>query len=710
MKRRFLVLLALVFTASSLFSQTILWSGEEAISWNTGTYVTLDASKFTTAEVADHIVFSLEVTGAASTWPQVALNNGSTWSSLPGAGNSLLQAGQTSVTYSITTDMLSDVLGGGIIVTGSGYTLKKVTLEKGPGSAGLENAVWIGPVVIPDSWGAINLPASSFKKAKVGNILRLRYTNTGTSAMHTLVDKDWKEIPGYGFYSMTGIYYDYTIDQTLLTVLQGGGCIINGCSYTMTSVDVIDPSEKTTLTCSVPVNNGWVFTDTKPEVLINISNPYAENKSVNAEIRVFTDKGAALTTVKKSVEVAANGSTQAHLSFDAEPGFYKIIPLVDGEAVYTSGTLDGKQISSFFIGVKPEEVVSATDSQADFMEFWQQTKAELAKVSPDYILTEIPEKCTAKRNVYLLEYKSLPDANGNAAIARAYYAEPTDGKKHPVLIHFQGYDGGTGTPWCMGGNDNDYCELIVSTRGQVINNRSPYTNPYGDWFAYGFDSKEHWYYRGAFMDCVRAVDFVCSRDAADVGNIFAEGGSQGGALTIAAAALSDHPFRAIAPAIPFLGDYPDYFQIVSWPANVAIQQRNKLGMSDEAMYRMLSYFDTKNLAPLISCPVIESVGLQDNVCPPHTNLAPYNNFSSTEKQIFYNPLLGHSTSGTWWSTMMEFFRSHTVTSDVSSPSLSGSEINSDAMPIYTVSGQRVTRNMLRHGGVYIHGGHKYVVK
>ena len=71
------------------------------------------------------------------------------------------------------------------------------------------------------------------------------------------------------------------------------------------------------------------------------------------------------------------------------------------------------------------------------------------------------------------------------------------------------------------------------------------------------------------MDCVQAVHFMATRSTSDMDNLFAEGSSQGGALSYAAAALSDIPFTAIAPNVAFLGDFPDYFRIVGWPGDVA---------------------------------------------------------------------------------------------------------------------------------------------
>ena len=179
-------------------------------------------------------------------------------------------------------------------------------------------------------------------------------------------------------------------------------------------------------------------------------------------------------------------------------------------------------------------------------------------------------------------------------------------------------------------------------------------NTYGDWFAFQFGDRDGYYYRGAFMDCVQAVRFMATRQTSDMDNVFAEGSSQGGAFSYAAAALSPYPLRAVAPCVAFLGDFPDYFSIVDWPANVA--RKNQGSMTDAEMYTFLSYFDTKNLATRITCSVIACSGLQDGTCPPHTNTAPYNNLTVEDKQMFYYPQLSHQIPGDWNSKYMKFFK------------------------------------------------------
>jgi cephalosporin-C deacetylase len=137
-------------------------------------------------------------------------------------------------------------------------------------------------------------------------------------------------------------------------------------------------------------------------------------------------------------------------------------------------------------------------------------------------------------------------------------------------------------------------------------------------------------------------------------NLFAEGSSQGGAFSYAAAALSDYPFTAIAPCVAFLGDFPDYFDIVSWPGSTA--RENQGSMTDEEMYAFLSYFDTKNLATRINAAVMACSGLQDGTCPPHTNLAPFNNLPTQDKVMYYYPEMKHEIPSDWSGKYYKFFK------------------------------------------------------
>jgi cephalosporin-C deacetylase len=417
------------------------------------------------------------------------------------------------------------------------------------------------------------------------------------------------------------------------------------------------PAELQPLTQSVAVTNNWIF-DSKPTIVVHIENPNAVAVEAAITTMITTDQRKSVVTLENKATIAANSSQDVTITTpDAlAPGYYRANCIVNN-----------KSARAFNFGINPTAIVSEPDMQPDFDEYWAAAKEQLAAIDMNPQLTELTKKSTDKRKIYLVELQSVPDSpDGDPVIVRGYYAEPQDGQKHPVIMHFYGYDSQKATSWppCPGGNDSEYAEFFFSIRGQMLNNRAAanrypdgkedFKNIYGDWFAYNFGVKDGYYYRGAFMDCVQAVRFMATRETSDMTQLFAEGSSQGGALSYAVAALSDYPFTAIAPCVAFLGDFPDYLNIVTWPAETA--KANKGSMTNEEMYAFLSYFDTKNLATRISASVIACSGLQDVTCPPHTNIAPFNNLLTEDKVFYYYPEMGHEIPADWNKKIMNFFK------------------------------------------------------
>lgn len=675
MKKLSLIFALIAICSLTWATETILYSEEFtcADDWSSG-YALIEKAALSGAVAGDEINVYVTAISTGIEWPQVYLqyvDAAWNWVDFTDTHNYAL-AGQTAphtATIALTQAMLDNVAAGNyLVVKGAGYTANKITLTHTPSEAGTTQSIWSGSVVMPSNWGAWQtIEASKFANAEVGQLLRCRFAALGSNAQLQLKETtQWTELVDAPLALISGRYYDYTITTDMLAELKARGVIVSGCNYTLVEVLLINPADLRTLTLSVPVTENWTFA-ARPTLTIHVENPYDEAVTANAEVEIATDKMAAVTTLTKSVEVAAKAAQDIVLTTDADlaAGFYKATCIVNDDLA-----------RAFVFAINPPAVVSAPDAQPDFADFWAAAKTQLEAIDMNAQLTEITAKSTAARKVYLVELNSIPDGlSGEPVVVRGYYCEPQDGKKHPVIMHYLGYDSGYRPggqdvkPYCPSGDaEPDYAEFYLSTRGQSINNRAAdereadgkgdFVNTYGDWFAFNFGDKDSYYYRGAFMDCVQAIRFMATRATSDMNNLFAEGQSQGGAFTYAAAALSDHPFRAIAPGIAFLGDFPDYFDIVNWPAYVAREQQAGLGLTDEQMFAFLSYFDTKNLAPSISAATLACLGLQDNVCPPHTNIAPYNNLTVTDKQLIINPELMHQVSGTWYTDMMAFFADH----------------------------------------------------
>lgn len=391
------------------------------------------------------------------------------------------------------------------------------------------------------------------------------------------------------------------------------------------------------LSHEVKLTSGWVFYSPEtPRIDIQVKNTDDIKRSENLQLTVSTDKRTPVYSFAQQIIIHPNDSAMISFSFGLPtPGFYRC-----------SLSSDSTIIRNFNIGYEPEAIVSLPDNKPDLDEFWEKAKKELATVAPDYKLTLLPGKPGDKRKIYKVTMRSLE----NAEIS-GYYCVPEKKGKYPVIVSYMGYGS---KPWLPNSADNPaMAEFILSTRGQGLNQPG---NIYGDWITFELGNKDKYYYRGAFMDLIRAIDFVSSRPETDTLNIFAEGGSQGGAFTLAACAL-DRRITAAAPTIPFLSDYPDYFSIVNWPAEPVQKKQAELKLTDKQLYETLSYFDIKNLAHKITCPVIMAVGLQDEVCPPHTNFAGYNRIHS-EKEFYIFPENGHNVPDQWWQIRYVFFEKH----------------------------------------------------
>lgn len=401
----------------------------------------------------------------------------------------------------------------------------------------------------------------------------------------------------------------------------------------------------------------WVwYGEENPTFDLAFGNTAGRAENADVTIKVTTDTKLPVSEHNVSVSVPGGFGKCDATSFDAktlgitEPGFYHIIIEKDGQNITDNKTeVYGNQlvIDYFTIGYEPEKIVSAPDAQPDFQEFWDKARAELAAVPMRPVVTERKDQVGEKK-AYIAQVRGL-----EGDLVQIDYTVPTKPGKYPVHIINMGY---SSKPWDLDLTDNGWIDVIVSSRGQ---GRNDATNRFGDWVRFGLQNPETYYYRGAYLDCTRAIDYLFTLPEVDQQNIFLEGGSQGGAYSMAAAAL-DHRVTAIACYITFMSDFPDYFKIVEWPYSAIHEKQMELGMSDEDLYRNLSYFDIKNLAQWIECPVYLGMGLQDVTCPPHTNISGYNLVNAPKEYHIYRNYGHHVDYDHWNPAIMAWYDKYMV--------------------------------------------------
>lgn len=363
---------------------------------------------------------------------------------------------------------------------------------------------------------------------------------------------------------------------------------------------------------SVP-DLGWLFTDKGPYVLNTKVNaaPGPASIALIKDLSLMADKQD--TVLFLQADIAPDSTLQVSLG-QLEPGFYQ---------------LRLRDSVRWNIGIRPDAVVSAPDAPEDFDQFWKETLDQLDQIPIQASFKEVPEYSNDQRTCYEVKYPSF-----GGGTAGGILSIPTAPGKYPVYIQYMGY--GAPVFYFDPSANPDRIDFLVSVRDQGI-----FKGDQSRWIDRGIDSRENFYYRGAFCDVKRAVDFAASLEKANPRRMVAFGESQGGAFTFLAAAL-DHRLLAIAPAVPFLGDYADYARIVSWPVHEVFEEADSQGIPREQILDMLRYFDIKNFAPKITCSVYMSFGLQDPTCPPHTNFSIYNNLSSEDKRFLCVPTCGHA--------------------------------------------------------------------
>jgi cephalosporin-C deacetylase-like acetyl esterase len=358
-------------------------------------------------------------------------------------------------------------------------------------------------------------------------------------------------------------------------------------------------------------------------ISVSIHNEMSQPLAGRVQWLIETDEGEPLNA--ESIEVTLPPSDKQHLECafsPAKPGFYRAKCTFQRQEAAEGVT------ESRILGYRPEEVQTALTREDDFDQFWKQTLDELASVEPQYELTLKPERATASHDVFEVSMRSLDGVR-----VGGWYERPKAVGPHPALLRLPGY---TEALWPTGTSD-PLAVFSLNIRGHGNSQKDINGKPANFWIR-GLDDKHGYFYQGAYADCVRAVDFLASREEIDVSRIAVTGGSQGGGLSLVTAAL-DERIRLCAPDIPFLCDWVRYFKTSSWPEMDAWIEAQP-HRSWEKTLRTMSYFDALNFTDRIRCPVFLGLGLQDDVCPPVTIFAVYNRLTAAKEYRIY-PKAGH---------------------------------------------------------------------
>jgi cephalosporin-C deacetylase len=214
----------------------------------------------------------------------------------------------------------------------------------------------------------------------------------------------------------------------------------------------------------------------------------------------------------------------------------------------------------------------------------------------------------------------------------------------PCVVEYVGYGGGRGlaherTMWALAG----YAHFVMDTRGQgsgwsVGATADPDTGQPAEagFMTRGIGSPQTYFYRRVFVDAVRAVDAARSHPAVDGTLIAVAGGSQGGGITLAAAALCDDLVMAM-PDVPFLCNMRRAVSVTDAnPYGEVVRYLHTHRDQVEQVFGVLSYFDGVSMATRATASGLFSVALRDPICPPSTVFAAFNAYAGPKRIEVYD--------------------------------------------------------------------------
>lgn len=332
------------------------------------------------------------------------------------------------------------------------------------------------------------------------------------------------------------------------------------------------------------------------------------------------------------------------------PGFLRC------RALYQAVDLSGMQ-DVLYVAVAPEKVTATVPAPDDFDAFWEQKRSELAAVPMDIELTpwfsELPGiEC------FDAQISAVGEAPASGILA--YPTSATEGSL-PAII----WAPGAGVRPASSEDAKIGAELpalsfAFNPHGLRNDQPASYFAEYEidalhEYWHQGRNDREKSYFVGMFQRLLRSIDFVCSRPEWDRKTLVICGNSQGGALAIVGGAL-DLRVTLVIAGVPAMCDHGAWLagRSPSWPDFVP---RNLDNSVDQQILDVSRYFDVCNFASRCRTESLVLVGYQDDVCPPATIFAAFNQLAG-KKSLWAEPSMSHGVPPELRSKLLDVIRAH----------------------------------------------------
>ena len=382
---------------------------------------------------------------------------------------------------------------------------------------------------------------------------------------------------------------------------------------------------------TVPNHADWLYkTGEKAKVEVTLCR-YGIPQNVEVSYEIGQDMLPATSSGKVTLK---NGRATIDMGTMKKPGFLDL---------RLKAAIDGKTFEHHVkVGFSPEQLKPYTKNPADFDAFWKANLEEARKTPVSVSCEPAPEYSTDKVEASLVKIRT-----DRRHSVYAYLLKPKKQGRYPVVLTPPG--AGIKT---IKNVSTDYAEQGMIRLMMEIHGISPkltddqfkdISNAFSGENGYlenGLDNRDNYYMKHVYVACVRALDYLCSLPEWDGKNVFVQGGSQGGALSLITAGLDPRVTACVAnhPALSDMAGYAEKGRTGGYPH---FNRENQM-LTPEKI-NTLQYYDVVNFARRISCPVYLTWGYNDNVCPPTTSYIVWN-LITAPKESLITPINEHWTT------------------------------------------------------------------
>ena len=273
--------------------------------------------------------------------------------------------------------------------------------------------------------------------------------------------------------------------------------------------------------------------------------------------------------------------------------------------------------------------------------FWQETLNELATIPMEAAVSLHDPEGVMHEAVKTYQNHSVTLTSFDGIKIRGWFTvpigEPPPGG-FPALITAPGYFGIQSLS--MHFVRHGYAVLALYPRGQG-ESIAEWELDHATKATYHADDRNKYYYRGAFADLVRGVDFLCQRAEVDSERIGTWGMSQGGGFALAIAAL-DSRIKAASAEVSWPLNFKVSVKIEDIPYGEYFQLLKEQPEKHDQIMETLEYFDAYNLVKNIKCPTLMNAVIVDKIHPYHTIMPVFEQIPAKKSIVVY-PDIEHGT-------------------------------------------------------------------